>query len=112
MSKSQLRAVKAGCIPVIVSNLLAYYSPTFKSSIAMSDYTIMLDEDEFLADPVAALLKLNDLSEDVISEKLEYLTLAQRLFLPDHPESLFVPALLHEVHESMKRASSYSNWPW
>ena len=112
MSKSQLRAVKAGCIPVIVSNLLEYYSPTFKSSIAMSDYTIMLDEVEFLADPVAALLKLNDLSEEVISEKLEYLALAQRLFLPDHPESLFVPALLHEVNESMNRASNYSHWPW
>ena len=112
MSKSQLRAVKAGCIPVIVSNLLEYYSPTFKSSIAMSDYTIMVDEDEFLANPVASLLKLNDLSEEVISEKLEYLALAQRLFLPDHPESLFVPALLHEVNESMKRASNYSHWPW
>ena len=112
MSRSQLRAVKAGCIPVIVSNLLEYYSPTFKSSMAMSDYTVMIDEAEFLADPVAALLKLKTLSEEVICEKLEYLALAQRLFLPDHPESLFVPALLHEVNESIKRASNFSNWPW
>jgi hypothetical protein len=111
-SRSQLRAVKVGCIPVIVSNLLEYYAPTFKSSIAMSDYTIMIDEDEFLADPVSALLKLNNLSEEVICEKLEYLALAQRLFLSDHPESLFVPALLHEVTESIKRASNHTHGPW
>jgi hypothetical protein len=58
------------------------------------------------------VLKLNELSEEVICEKLAYLELAQRLFLPDHPESLFVPALLHEVKESMKRPSNYSHWPW
>ena len=113
MSRAHLRAVKVGCIPVIVSNLLEYYSPTFKSSIAMSDYSIILDEDEFLADPIATVLKLNALSEDVICEKLAYLELAQRLFLPDHPESLFVPALLHEVNESMtNHASKYTEWPW
>jgi hypothetical protein len=112
MSRSQLRAVKAGCIPVIVSNLLEYYSPTLKrTGIAMSDYCIMLDEDEFLADPVAAVLRLNALGEEVICEKLAYLALAQRLFLPDHPESLFVPALLHEVKESMKRPSNNSIGP-
>ena len=67
--------------------------------IAMSDYSIMIDEDEFLADPVATLLKLNELSDEVIGAKLEYLAFAQRLFLSDHPESLFVPALLFEVKE-------------
>jgi hypothetical protein len=113
MSRAHLRAVKVGCIPVIVSDLLEYYSPTFKSSIAMSDYSIILDEDEFRADPIATVLKLNELSEEVICEKLAYLELAQRLFLPDHPESLFVPALLHEVKESMtNHASNHTDWPW
>jgi hypothetical protein len=41
-----------GCIPVIVSDLLEYYSPTFKSSgLPCQTTAIILDEDEFLADP-------------------------------------------------------------
>ena len=112
LSRSQLRAVKVGCIPVIVSNMLEYYAPIFKSSIAVSDYAIMVDEHEFLADPVAALMKVKNSSEEVLCEKVEYLRLAQRLLIPDHPESLFVPALLHQVNESMKRASNQSQWPW
>jgi Exostosin family len=111
LSRSHLRAVKVGCIPVIVSNMLEYYAPIFKSLIAVSDYSIMVDEDEFLADPVAALMKVNNMSEKVLCEKVEYLKLAQQLLIPDHPESLFVPALLHQVNESMKRASNHSHWP-
>ena len=110
VSRSHLRAVKVGCIPVIVSNLLEYYAPIFKSLIKVSDYSIMVDEDEFLADPVATLMKVKNMSEEVLCEKVEYLKLAQRLLIPDAPESLFVPALLHEVNESMNRASNHSNW--
>ncbi len=112
LSRSQLRAVKVGCIPVIVSNLLEYYAPIFKSSIRVSDYSIMVDEDEYLADPVGELMKVKNMSEEILCEKMEYLKLAQRLLIPDDPESLFVPALLHEVNESIKRASNHSNWPW
>jgi hypothetical protein len=111
LSRSQLRAVKVGCIPVIVSNLLEYYAPIFKSLIKVSDYSIMVDEDEFLADPIAALMNVKNISEEVLCEKMEYLKLAQRLLIPEDPESLFVPALLHEVNESIKRASNHSNWP-
>jgi hypothetical protein len=41
-----------------------------------------------------------ELSKSVVSqllrEKLEALDFAQRVILPDHPESLFVPAFLRE----------------
>jgi Exostosin family len=111
MSRSLLRAVKVGCIPVIISDLFEYYAPTFKRSIAVSAYSILIPEYEFRTDPVAAVLKLNTVSDDVIVEKLKYLALAQRLLLPDHPQSLFVPALLYEAWEAMKRASNRTQWP-
>jgi hypothetical protein len=55
------------------------YAPIFKSLIKVSDYSIMVDEDEFLADPIAALMNVKNISEDVLCKKMEYLKLAQRL---------------------------------
>jgi Exostosin family len=115
MSRSHLRAVKVGCIPVIVSDTLPYYSPIFTSSgISIEDYSIMITEKEFLLDPVATVLFLSQLEETYLRTKLNYLALAQRLFFPDHPQSLFVPALIQEMDNVMKDHYQWNvtYWPW
>jgi hypothetical protein len=95
-SHALLRAVKVGCIPVVVCDSYPLYAPTFKSSVNMRDYAIFIPEKAFLEDPLRELRKLADLTETEIREKLEALAFAQRVVLPDHPESLFVPAFLRE----------------
>jgi hypothetical protein len=62
----------------------------------MTDYAIFISEKAFLQDPLRELHKLTDLTETEIREKLEALAFAQRVVLPDHPDSLFVPAFLRE----------------
>ena len=46
------------------------------------------------------LLKLNNLTEEEIRVKIEYLAFAQRLIFTDRPQSLFVPTMLKEVTEA------------
>jgi hypothetical protein len=47
---------------------------------------------------------LGELSEKDIKDKLLSLAWAQHVILPDHPESLFVPAFLRETIEAQKLA--------
>jgi hypothetical protein len=101
-SHALLRAVKAGCIPVVVSDLYEYYAPTFRSSLDMRDFCIFIDEAHFLNDPGRTLQELDELSEDQVRAKLAGLRFAQRVVAPDHPESLFVPAFLHETDQAQK----------
>jgi hypothetical protein len=96
-SKSFLRSIRAGCIPVVVADCLAIYSPIMKSTINMTDYSIMLDETRFVENPERELLSLLDLSDETIEAKLKHLAFAQKVTLLDHPESLFVPAFLREA---------------
>ena len=96
-SHALLRAVRAGCIPVMVSDSYEQYAGSFKSSIALQDYTFSLDEEEVLHDPAREISKLLDIPGDVIQAKLRNLTIAQSVLLPDHPESLFVEAFLVET---------------
>jgi hypothetical protein len=63
----------------------------------MKEYAIFIPEKAFLQDPLRELVKLTELTETEIQEKLEALAFAQRVVLPDHPESLFVPAFLRET---------------
>jgi hypothetical protein len=101
-SHALLRAVKAGCIPVVVSDLYEYYAPTFRSSLDMRDFCIFIDEDKFVNDPANTLQELDELSEDQVRAKLAALRFAQRVVAPDHPESLFVPAFLQETDQAQK----------
>ena len=91
------RAVKVGCIPVVVSDFWPLYSPTLRHFVALEDFSVVLDEKAFLEDPVRELQKLDQLSTDEIREKLEWLAFAQRIFFAEHPESLFVPAFLSQA---------------
>jgi hypothetical protein len=101
-SHSLLYAVRAGCIPVIVSDDYSLYAPTFKSSIALEDFSVFIEEEKFHENPLRELLKLQELPDDLIHTKLESLYVAQNLIVPSHPRSLFVPALLKEVVEAEK----------
>jgi hypothetical protein len=96
-SHALTRSIKAGCIPVIVCDSYPLYAPTLKSSIDMTEYAILLDEHQFLQDPLRQLLKLRELSETEIRMKLSALAFAQRIITPDSPDSLFVPAFLREA---------------
>ena len=71
----------------------------------MTDYAIFIPESStFVQDPWASLEHVQYLMQDrdFATARLEGLALAQRLFFPDHPESLFVPALLHEAYGAWK----------
>lgn len=101
-SKAFIRSVRVGCIPVVVADSLPIFAPVLKSTLNMSDYTVMLDERKFVEDPEAHLLSLLDIDEEEISNKIKHLAFAQKVMMLDHPESLFVPALLHEAVETFK----------
>lgn len=111
-SRAHLRTVKVGCIPVIVSDMLPYYAPAFKSTINVSDYSIFIDERTFIADPMKALSTLSAMTEEEIREKVKALAFAQRLLIPDHPESLFVPTFLREAYVARSRKLNMSRYPY
>ena len=96
-SHSLMTAVRAGCIPVIVSDNYQAYAGPFKSSLSTSDFSIYIDEASFLRNPVGELGKLQDLSLELIKGKLEQLAMAQTVLMPDHPQSLFVQAFVREA---------------
>jgi hypothetical protein len=96
-SHSLWRSIRVGCIPVIVSKHLPVYAPMFKSTLNMSDYAVILDEEEMLRNPTETLLKLREMSYEEIEMKIMHLAFAQKVIFTDHPESLFVPALLKEA---------------
>jgi hypothetical protein len=63
----------------------------------MSDYAVILDEEELLRNATKALLTLREMTMQQVEIKLLHLAFAQRVLFTDHPESLFVPALLKEA---------------
>ena len=91
------RSIRVGCIPVIISKHLPVYAPIFKSTLNMSDYAVILDEEELLRNATKVLLTLREMTMQQVEIKLLHLAFAQRVLFTDHPESLFVPALLKEA---------------
>lgn len=96
-SRSLWRALRVGCIPVIISNLLPFYSPMMKNTLGMRDYSVILDEREVVSSPEKIFEVLENMSMKEISEKIQQLSFAQRVVFPDHPKSLFVQAFLKEA---------------
>jgi hypothetical protein len=105
-SHALFNAVKAGCIPVIISDVYPFYAPPFPTTLRLWDFCLFLPEREFLTNPLAALQSLQQLPPSVIQAKLHALRFAQRVMLWDHPESLFVPAFVREAMASLHRPSS------
>lgn len=96
-SHALLRSVRAGCLPIIISDTYPIYNPALLSSLDMDDFAFFIPEQSFLRDPKGELLKFASLSNQAIYEKIQGVRLAQRILLPDHPQSLMVPALIKEV---------------
>ena len=101
-SHSLLRAVKVGCIPVIVCDYYPIFSPTFKTSLSIHDFSFIWNETDFLRSPQRYLTSLSTLPEWQIRTKLLALPYAQQVTCPDHPDSLFIPAFLKEAHASFQ----------
>ncbi len=102
LSHALLRAVKVGCIPVVISDYMPIIAPTFKTSLDIREFSIFLNEQAFLYNPQQQLSSLQDISEVEIRTKLIALRYAQQITCPDHPDSLFLPALLREADASFQ----------
>ncbi len=99
-SHAMWRSIRVGCIPVVASDHLPVFAPLFKSTMNMSDYSVIISEQDLVNNPAQTLLKLNDLSEDEIEAKIKHLAFAQRVMFSDHPQSLFVESFLREAKEA------------
>mmetsp|Transcript_35013 Transcript_35013/g.59443 ORF Transcript_35013/g.59443 Transcript_35013/m.59443 type:complete len:485 (-) Transcript_35013:121-1575(-) len=100
-SRALLRAVRVGCIPVVISDLYPRYAPSFKSTLDMSEYAVLVEEEAFVVDPWGTLHRVYaGLTETDVKRKLTALAFAQRVIFPDHPDSLFVRAFLREAWAS------------
>ncbi len=97
-SRSFYTAIRFGCVPVIVSNALPHYQPLFSSLVNFDDFSIVIDERDFLSNSAQrlnhAIQSLSVLDQKRLIHGLE---LVQRLLIVDHPRSLFVPAFVHET---------------
>jgi hypothetical protein len=105
-SNSLFTAVKAGCIPVLISDWFLFYAPPFPTTLDLRDFSIVIAEEEFIQNPHAAIESLRHLPDEWIKSKLQALAWAQRVLLMDHPNSLFVPAFLREAMASFTRPAS------
>ena len=72
----------------------------------MREHAAFAPEDDFIRDPVGELQKLGEINGDRLKHLLEGLAFAQRVMLPDHPKSLFVPAFLREAAYAMKHRAA------
>lgn len=102
-SRSLFRSISNGCIPLVVSDMLPAYAPIFRSLLRMEDYAILLKEEDFISDPIGTLNNVTSLSHVSIKKVLAGVKLVQRMILPDHPHSFFVPAFCLETMASMKQ---------
>ena len=101
-SRSLYRAIRAGCMPLIVSDSLPAYHPLFSKSLDFEDFAVMVGEDKFMADPVRSLDDaVSSLSLLELRHKVEGLRLLQRILTCDQPNSLFVPGVSKEIIQAM-----------
>ena len=100
-ARSLMRAVKMGCIPVVISDYYEQYAPTFPSMFNMSLFTIKIPEATFMADPVESLKNVLGTSEELLQDKIHMLRIVQKAFAHDHQQSLFVQSFLKEATVAM-----------
>ena len=98
-----LRSIRAGCLPVVISDYYPMFASSFANIISMEEYCIFISEQTFISNPTQALLSLQDVPRDVIESKLQGLQFVQRILFPDHPQTLFVPAFLQQTLHANER---------
>ncbi|KAL9182120.1 hypothetical protein ACHAXT_012772 [Thalassiosira profunda] len=102
ISRALLRSIRVGCLPMVVSDLYPRYAPSYKSTLNMTDYAILVDEQAFVADPWGELHRIYaEMTEAEVRRRMTALAMAQRVIFPDHPRSLFVEAYLREAWEAI-----------
>lgn len=103
-SRALFRAIRAGCLPVIVSDALEAYAPLFRSWLRLEDFALRVPEHDFARHARDALVRaVHGVSPRVWEQKLQGLALIQRIVVLDHPSpSLFVPALVRELLASQE----------
>ena len=101
-SRALTRAIRAGCIPLIVSDFLPVYQSFYTKTLQVADFSVLVKEEDFLYDPIRSLDNAISLSKTKLEEKLEGLRLMQRIVTADKSDTLFVPAFAREVVETMK----------
>lgn len=111
------RSIQAGCIPVIIADLLPTFAPFLPATLDVTDYSIMIKNADFIKDPQGKLMKLHNLTDEYIKEKIEALRFAQHvLVIPNyvdnenHQESLFVQAVLKEADKAMEKKWPIYQW--
>ena len=103
-SRSMARAVRAGCMPLVISDSLPAFQPLYSKTIQYNDFAVIVKEDNFIKDPIRSLDgAVSSLSEDDLQRKLEGLRLMQRIVACDQPDSLFVPAFAREIVQTMNK---------
>ena len=102
-----IRTIRAGCVPVVISDYYPAFGAPFSSIIAMEEYSIMIPEAEFLANPAQSLLSLRNIPLEILEKKIQGVQYVQRILFPDHPQTLFVPAYLKQVMYANERKA----WP-
>lgn len=107
-SRSLYTAVRVGCMPLIVSNSLPFYQPMFRSLLRYEDFSIMVEEEEFVSSPSESLKNaISTLTEEELKKKIHGLSLLQRILVLDHPKSLFISAFVHETITRQKDIFPY-----
>lgn len=101
-TRSFFHAIRAGCMPIIISDILPQYQALFTKSLQYDDFAVIVKEDDFLKDPLGSLNEVVSLSSVELNRKIEGLRLMQRIMATDQKDSLFVTALAREIVETMK----------
>ena len=105
-SRSMTRAIRAGCMPLIVSDSLPAYQPLYSKTVNYSNFALLVKEDDFLDDPFRSLDNaVSSLSPTDLRNKVEGLRLMQRMVTCDQPDSLFVPAFSREIVQTMSEGA-------
>ena len=100
------RAIRAGCMPLIVSDSLPAYQPLYSKTVNYSNFALLVKEDDFLDDPFRSLDNaVSSLSPTDLRNKVEGLRLMQRIVTCDQPDSLFVPAFSREIVQTMSEGA-------
>ncbi|CAB9530881.1 unknown protein (Partial), partial [Seminavis robusta] len=99
------RSIRAGCVPIVVSDSLEDFAPIYKSVLRQTDYAVVVEEARFLENPAQAL---HDATQRMTAtEELETLihgmNLVKRMIVPNYPDSLFVEAFAHETVASQQQ---------